>query len=226
MTDTTHQPSLFDEARESFSGRLLTDAQFNEAVAITDIIKSQIQRTGAFRDKLGDYAHAFARTERFTSDKAENTLRDLFKSLNGQSMNEMREDLMAREESVELDEPTLAQVKENISAIHTMIKDGDKMSFNRGYHQQADDLASKLDITNAGAKRIMVEVFREEKQMELYDWGKSLEEKYYRPQIEAEAAERKQTASSSSVSNTKARSTSQRGRSSYSRKRAPAGPTR
>ena len=45
-------------ARESFSGRLLTDAQFDEAMAITGIIEREIQKIGAFKEKLGDYAYA------------------------------------------------------------------------------------------------------------------------------------------------------------------------
>jgi len=48
-------------ARENFSGRLLTEPQFDEAMAITGIIEREIQRTGTFKEKLGDYAHAFAR---------------------------------------------------------------------------------------------------------------------------------------------------------------------
>ena len=37
------------EARESFSGRLLTDAQFDEAMALTGIIEREIRKNGAFR---------------------------------------------------------------------------------------------------------------------------------------------------------------------------------
>ena len=84
------------EARESFSGRLLTDAQFDEAMALTGIIEREIKKNGAFKEKLGDYAHAFSRTEHFVSAKAETVVRDLFKARTGMTMNQMREELMER----------------------------------------------------------------------------------------------------------------------------------
>ena len=176
------------QARDSFAGRLLTDTQFNEAMAITGIIESEIKKSGTFREKLGDYAHAFARTEKFDSVKAETTLRDLFKARTGQSMNEMREQLMEREKS--LGDVDTEMVKDFTRAIGPMIKDGNKMTFHRAYDFQAAHLAEELGITNSGAKRLMTETFRQEAGSELYDWGKGLEEKYYRPQIEAEKQQR------------------------------------
>lgn len=175
-------------ARDSFAGRLLTDTQFNEAMAITGIIESEIKKSGTFREKLGDYAHAFARTEKFDAVKAETTLRDLFKARTGQSMNEMREQLMEREKGLADLDPEM--VKDFTRAIGPMIKEGNKMTFHRAYDVQAGQLANELGITNSGAKRLMTETFRQEAGSELYDWGKGLEEKYYRPQIEAEKQER------------------------------------
>lgn len=176
------------QARDSFAGRLLTDTQFNEAMAITGIIESEIKNSGTFRDKLGDYAHAFARTEKFDAVKAETTLRDLFKVRTGQSMNEMREQLMEREKS--LGDVDAEMVKDFTRAIGAMIKDGNKITFHRAYDSQAAHLANELSITNSGAKRLMTATFRQEAGSELYDWGKGLEEKYYRPQIEAEKQQR------------------------------------
>lgn len=172
------------QARDSFAGRLLTDTQFNEAMAITGIIETEIKKSGTFREKLGDYAHAFARTEKFDSVKAETTLRDLFKARTGQSMNEMREQLMEREKSLADTDPEL--VKDITRQIGPMIKEGDKMTFYRAYDHQASRLAGELGITNTGAKKLMTETFRQEAGSELYDWGKGLEAKYYRPQIDAE----------------------------------------
>ena len=180
------------EARNSFAGRLLTNSQFNEAMVITGIIESEIKKSGTFRDKLGDYAHAFARTEKFDVLKAETTLRDLFKARTGQSMNEMREQLMEREKS--LGDVDSDLVKDFTRAIGPIIKDGDKMPFYRAYDVQAEGLAEELGITNNAAKKIMTETFRNEANAELYDWGKSLEEKYYRPQIEAEKQQREKPA--------------------------------
>ncbi|MGJ8572279.1 MAG: hypothetical protein ACSHXI_16435 [Hoeflea sp.] len=180
------------EARNSFAGRLLTDSQFNEAMTITGILESEIKKSGTFREKLGDYAHAFARTEKFDAMKAESTLRDLFKARTGQSMNEMREQLMEREKNLSDVDPEL--VKDVTREIGPMIKDGNKMTFHRAYDFQASHLAGELGITNAGAKKLMTETFRQEAGGELYDWGKGLEEKYYRPQIEAEKQEREKPA--------------------------------
>ncbi len=176
------------DARDSFSGRLLTDSQFDEAIAITGIIEGEIRKSGTFKEKLGDYAHAFSRTEKFDAMKAETTLRDLFKARTGQSMNQLREELMDREEA--LDESINDQVKSVTRDIGPMIKDGNKMPFHRAYEFQANVLATDLGITSAGAKRLMTETFRAEADGELYEWGKGLEDKYYRPQIEAEKVER------------------------------------
>ncbi len=192
-------------ARESFSGRLLTDNQFQEAIAITGILENEIRKSGTFKEKLGDYSHAFSRTEKFDAMKAETTLRDLFKARTGQSMNELREHLMDREE--QLPENAPEQAKQATREIHGMIKDGNKMPFYRAYDYQASNLAGELGITNAGAKRLMTETFRAEADGELYDWGKDLEEKYYRPQIEAEKQERQaQSRSNSNQSRKRPRS--------------------
>jgi len=176
------------QARESFSGRLLTDTQFSEAIAITGILEREIKKSGTFKEKLGDYAHAFARTEKFDAMKAETTLRDLFRERTGQTMNEMREQFMEREKNLDTVDPAL--VKDMTRDIGPMIKDGDKMSFHRAYDSKAGELAGELGITNNGAKKLMTETFRQEAGSELYDWGKGLEEKYYRPQIEAEKQQR------------------------------------
>ena len=81
------------EARESFSGRLLSERQFEDAMAITGIIERRIKETGTFKDCLGDFSNALARTERFDIMKADSTLRDLFKIRTGVTMNQMRESL-------------------------------------------------------------------------------------------------------------------------------------
>jgi len=179
------------EARESFSGRLLTDSQFNEAIAITGIIEAEIYKSGTFKDKLADYAYAFARTEKFDVVRAETTLRDLFKANTGQTMNQLRESLMDREDQI--DEGGDERAKEATRKIHSMIKDGEKISFHRAYDTQAGEMAGELGITIIGAKRIITDVFRNEAEGELYDWGKQLEDKYFRPQIEAEKTRRTQT---------------------------------
>ena len=208
------------DARESFSGRILTDHQYNKADVFTDLIRSEIHYSGTFKENLSDLSYAFARTEKFDISRADNTLRDVFKLKNGQTMNEMREDLMKREANLELDDQTIELIKDKTREIGSAIKDGNKVTFHRAYTQKAEELATDLGITNAGARRLMTETFRQETNGELYDWGKEMEEKYYRPQIEAEAQERKTSRSNSSSSR------SGYGRSQNTNRRTATGPRR
>ena len=176
------------EARESFSGRLLTDAQFDESMAITGVIEREIRKSGSFKEKLGDYAYAFARTENFDAAKAETVLRDLFRARTGQSMNQMREALVEREDKLTASQKKTAY--DYAVGVGDMIETGTKISFHRAYAHQGQALANELDITDAGAKRLMKDEFQAAEGSDLYDWGKDLEERFYRPQIEAEKEER------------------------------------
>lgn len=181
------------EARESFSGRLLTDPQFDEAIAITGIIEREIRKSGAFKEKLGDYAYAFARTEKMDAATAEIRIRDLFAARTGQSMNQMREALMEREDKLTATQKNAAHGY--ALGVGDLVEKGNKINFNRAFAHQGQELARELDITDAGAKRLMKEEFKAAEGTELYEWGKDLEEKFYRPQIEAEkqrSEERKQ----------------------------------
>ncbi|MDD9911201.1 MAG: hypothetical protein OXR62_16155 [Ahrensia sp.] len=176
------------QARDSFSGRLLTDAQFNDFVAVSGILESEIRQTGTFKEKLTDYSHALARTSNMDAMKAETTLRDIFRARTGQTMNQLREELIENEEK--LPEEARDYAREMVKQTGEAIKHGDKMPFYRAYDHHAGEMAQEFNITNVGARRVMNEVFREERDSELRDWGKELEEKYYRPQIEAEKQER------------------------------------
>jgi len=66
------------------------------------------------------------------------------------------------------------------------------MPFHRAYAHQARELAIELKITETGAKKLMKEEFKNIEGKELYDVCKELEEKYYRPQIEAEKQQREE----------------------------------
>jgi len=129
-------------ARESFSGRLLTDPQFDEAIAITGIVEREIKRSGAFKDKLGDYAYAFARSEKFDAMKSETIIRDLFKERTGQTMNQMREALAERESK--LTDEQRQNAYQHACDIGPMIENGNKISFNRAFAHQAQFLATEL----------------------------------------------------------------------------------
>jgi hypothetical protein len=178
-------------ARESFSGRLLTDRQFDDAMTITGIIEREIKSSGAFKDKLGDYAFAFARSEKFDAVKSESILRDLFKERTGQTMNQMREELAKREEAITDDHR--AQAYSQACAIGELMEHGVKMSFHRAYAHQAQQLGEQIGVTDACAKRLMREEFATIENVELQVWGKELDEQFYRPQIDAEKSEREQS---------------------------------
>lgn len=186
-------------ARDSFSGRLLTDAQFDEAMAVTGIIEREIMTSGAFKEKLGDYAYAFARTEKFDVMKAETIIRDLFNERTGQSMNQMREDLAKREAKLTKEQKAVAY--DYAIAVGEMIETGNKISFNRAFAHQARTLAMEFGITDAGAKRLMKEEFNTAGGQDFYKWGKDAEEQFYRPQIEAEKAAREKEQERSRRSN-------------------------
>jgi len=181
------------KARESFSGRMLTDPQFDEAMAITGIIEREINRTGKFKEKLGDYSYAFARSEKFDVMKAETIIRDLFKERTGMTMNQMREALVKREEELTDTQKRGAHI--HAVEVGRMIEQGNKMPFHRAYAHQAKELAIELNITETGAKKLMKEEFKNIEGKELYDTGKEMEEKYYRPQIEAEKQQREEARS-------------------------------
>jgi len=184
----TKEKERVGEARDSFSGRLLTDTQFDESMAITAIIERKIKKSGAFKEKLGDYAFAIARTEKFEVGRAETILRDLFKARVGQSMNQMREELAEREEKLSPAQKRGAH--DYAREVGEMIQTGDKISFYRAYAHFGQSLAQELGITDAGAKRLMKEEFQAAGQGDFYEWGKGLEEEFYRPQIEAEKQRR------------------------------------
>ena len=63
-------------------------------------------------------------------------------------------------------------------------------SENFGLATKAQNLAKEMDITDMAAKRIMAEGFEAAEGASLYEWGKELDEEFYRPQIEAEKRER------------------------------------
>jgi hypothetical protein len=187
-TTDINQKNTLTAARESFSGRLLTEPQFEEAIAITKIVEREIMKSGAFKDKLGDYAYAFARSEKFDAMKAETIVRDLFKERTGQTMNGLREKLADAEKN--LTDEQRQRGYECACAVGDMIETGKKMSFARAYAHQAEGLAGELGVTDAAAKTLMKDEFKAIEKTELYDWGKQLEEQFYRPQIEAETRER------------------------------------
>lgn len=137
-------------ARESFSGRLLTDRQFSDAIALTGILRRQVLETGAFLDKLGDFAFAFARSERFDAMKAETIIRDLFRERFGQTLNQLREERMTREAALTEDDRALALGYAIVTG--EKVAQGHKLTFHRALTSQAKRFEALLtrivDATN------------------------------------------------------------------------------
>ncbi len=187
------EQSRLAEARESYAGRLLTNAQFDEAIAITHILEREIYKSGAFKDKLRDYAYAMARSENMDARKLEGSLRDLFRERTGRTMNQMREDLKAREER----QPEGSQDKALLAAhaIEVRMAEGDKVTFNRAVAEQAQNLADEFGVTDVHARSMMMDAFKAgqgEDGISWRDWGDTLDAQFYRPQIEAEKEARAQ----------------------------------
>lgn len=182
-------------ARESFSGKGLTESQFQEAWAISKIIHEEIKQSGSFREKLTDYSHAFARSEKFDAMRAESTIRDVYGGRYAQSMNQTREALKERMESLEKADPELqAKALQAAETIEGLIKEGPTQPFYKAYDQASSKLADELKITQSGAKELMKEAYKNANGPEsnLYEASKQIEEAYHKPVREAEIAARKQ----------------------------------
>lgn len=192
------------ETRESFSGKPLTDPQFEEFVPICAIINREIYRTASFIEKLETYAFAISRTEKgINAAKADTILRDLFKSLFGLSMDQLRKQLLKAEEELTDEQAavgldfayaTLQQIEDG--AQEAMSADGSARTgikvvpFYRAFAHQAALMATELGITDIFAKKLMSEQFEKTEGREFYEEGKQFEDKFYRPQIEAEKRQR------------------------------------
>jgi len=115
-------------------------------------------------------------------------------------MYQLCEDLKAREQSVapQLQDVALMAAYE----IEPMMANGDKITFNRALNEKAQMLADDYGVRDNHAKKIMNDAFLAEQRTitpdnpkSLYDWGKKLDQDYYRPQIEREKQAREQAKS-------------------------------
>lgn len=176
-------------ARESHSGRTLTDSQFKEAWAITSILRGEIRRSGSFREPLTDYAHVFARKERFDALRGEAILRDVYQGRYGQSLNQTREALIANEKT--LPETARARALVQAETIGELIQAAPTQPFYQAYDHAAVALSRELKITQLSAKALMKDTYQAQHGRDLYEVGKELEAAYHRPVREAQIAERK-----------------------------------
>ena len=177
------------EARQSYTGSRLTDSQFDEAWNVAGIIDREIHKSGSFVESLIDYAHAYARKEKFDAARGEMILRDTFTARYSQSMNQMRESLMEREAN--LPQTAKQDALDYARMIEFLIRDGATMPFWRALDHTGAALAEKLDITETGAKSLMRRVFQEVEDKDLYENGKAFEKQFHQPVREAEREARK-----------------------------------
>lgn len=187
--NTEKQTGNIETARQTFTGKRLTESQFDESWSVTGIMEREIKRSGAFKDKLGDYANAFARSEKFDALKGETIIRDQFKARYGQTMNAMRKDLQTREANLNQSEKNMAMGA--ALNVGTSIADGDTMPFYKAYDKEAVKLSKSLNISESGAKSLMKEEYKAHQGRDLYADCKDVEKQYHLPKMEAEKQQQK-----------------------------------
>jgi len=188
-SSTSTSPEDREKAmRESFSGRMLNNRLYADFVAVTKIIERGIHESGTFVDQLGDYSYAIARSQRFDAAKAEITVRDLFRERTGQTMNQLREQLTKREESLTPAEKSRGLIF--AAEIASIVEVGNKLTFNRVLAEQAERYGDELGITHAKARSVMAEAFEAVEDGSFYDWGKELDKRFFQAQVDAEKTER------------------------------------
>lgn len=184
MTDDT-----LKAARETFSGKAMTEMQLRQAHAIAGIMHAEINRSGSFREPLTDYAHAFARNEKFDALRGEKIIRDIYSARYGQSMNQTREGLKAAEEN--LPDNARTRALDCAESIGLLIQAAPTQPFYQAYDRVAVTLSGEFGITQKAAKTMMAEAFEKQHGKDLYTHGKEIEEAYYKPVREVEIAARK-----------------------------------
>ena len=161
-------------ARESFSGKTMTETQLKQA-----IIHAEIHRSGSFIEKLTDYAHAFARSEKFDAMRGEKMIRDVYTATHGQSVNQTREGLAAAKENL----PDIAKTRalECAESIGKLIQAAPTQPFYKAYDRAAVTLSREFGITQNAAKEMMQDVFNQHHGTKLYAHGKALEAQFHAP---------------------------------------------
>lgn len=180
---------------KSFQGQTMTDAQTDIAINLANIINRHIHKTGSFREPLTDYAHAFARSEKFDAMKGETIIRDVYAAQFGRTMNATREALIEREKNLPETTPELAlqSARQTLEAISTC----ETEPFYKAYDREGSALARSLSITENAAKALMSESYHAVEGRELYATGQELEEKYHRPRMDELRKSRETTRSRS-----------------------------
>ncbi|MBO6814532.1 MAG: hypothetical protein JJ891_06710 [Rhizobiaceae bacterium] len=184
----TKQSGNTNNPRESFSGLLLTNRQYNEFDARVGILHNHIHHKGVFADRLKKTSCDLAVEYKMEVVRAETILRDLFRETYGEYMNQTRERLAKNLEELTDDERGIGY--KYAIATGDMMEKGIKITFKRASSHQAQAMGAELGITDVAAYSIMTEQFEAVEGQSFRDWGKELDEQFYRPQIVAEKAER------------------------------------
>lgn len=177
------------ECRNGFHTNYMTDPQFEMFVPMCAMLNREIHKSGSFFELLENLAFVASKNERYiNADKAEDILRGLFKDLFGTTPDGLRQTLAKNLEALSDDQKALGY--EFAKAALALVEEGDKIPFHRAFAQQAAIMATELSITDYAAKQIMSEQFEAHEEREFYETGKETEDKFYRPQIEAEKRKR------------------------------------
>lgn len=180
---------------KSFQGQTMTDAQTDIAINLANIINRHIHKTGSFREPLTDYAHAFARSEKFDAMKGETIIRDVYAAQFGRTMNATRQALIEQEKN--LPESTSELAVQSARQTLEAISMGETEPFYKAYDREGSALARSLSITENAAKALMSESYHAVEGRELYGTGQELEEKYHRPRMDELRKSRETTRSRS-----------------------------
>ena len=169
----------------SYTAARLLDGEMEDAKAICGIIARDIRKTGSFFEARENYAFAYSKGKKINPDQAQSVLNDIFKAQHGQSMNQMREALIAKDQTVMPD-----QALPYVQQITSLIQAGDTMPFYKALDQAAGEMANDLGITQKRAKTLMSDAHAQSQGRKLYDVGKELEATYHTPVAEAQKARR------------------------------------
>ncbi len=176
---TQNEENKRQVARASFTGSRLTEAQFDGAWNLAGILHREIHKSGSFVEPLTDYAHAYARNERFDAARGEIILRDIFKARFDQSLNQLREGLAAKEGK--LREAPSEEALRHARSVGAMSREEPTTPFYQAFDRAAVTMARESGITEAAAKSMMKEAFKEAEGHELYEAYKALEAQHHQP---------------------------------------------
>ncbi|MEO1143146.1 MAG: hypothetical protein AAFW66_12515, partial [Pseudomonadota bacterium] len=177
MAEQTRQeqdkPDSTEQERAPLQERLTT-ARNDESHMLAAIIKREIEHSGRFKDKLANYADAYARTDgNISAYAAEEIIREQFRNNWGHDMKDHLDALNQREAS--LTEQERKKGVEHADRTLTGIRE-DGLRWWRAQDREARSMATHYNITEAGAKRIMKEEFKRERGQDLYDVAKTVEQ--------------------------------------------------